>query len=177
VAAWAVALLVGWTSVARATTAVVGSPDAAAPPAPVQPLSVVRTPFLISSSSELPALMKDDSLLDQRANDLVAAQHRAVAAFAVGGGAAVVLGLISVIDEQNDCFGSGLTRSCQKEPNWTMLAVAGGFFAVGMLVGASLMPHDNLVDLVNAWNQAHPERPLAIAPIAYVSNLAPPATQ
>jgi hypothetical protein len=231
VGAWVAALVVAWTSVARAATAVVVSPDApvragaaatapvlqtfaagehvyvspevtagfrtiqlpdqrvgfisdgdvrldtaapAAPVQPIQPLSVVRAPFLVSSSSQLPSLMKDDSLLDQRANDLVARQHQAIAAAAIGGGAAVVVGLIGVIDEQDDCFGSGLTRMCQKQPNWTMLGVAGGLFAVGMLVGALLMPHDNLVDVVNAWNQAHPNRPLAIAPTAYASDSTPP---
>lgn len=231
VAACAVALLVAWTSVARAATAVVVSPDApvraeaaatgpvlqtfaagehvyvspevtagfrtiqlpdkrvgfisdgdvrldaaapAAPVQPVQPLSVVRAPFLVSSSNQLPPLMKDDSLLDQRANDLVAGQHQAIAAFAIGGGAAVAVGLIGAIDEQNDCFGSGFTRMCQKQPNWTLLGVAAGLFAVGMLAGALLMPHDNLVDVVNAWNQAHPDRPLAIAPTAYASDPTPP---
>jgi hypothetical protein len=146
--------------------------DAAAPTAPVQPLSVVRAPFLVSSSKQLPPLMKDDSLLEQRANGLVAGQHQAIGAFAIGGAAAVVVGLIGAIDEQNDCFGSGLTRLCQKQPNWTILGVAGGLFAAGMLVGALLMPHDDLVDVVNAWNQAHPDRPLAPAPPAYVSTRA-----
>jgi hypothetical protein len=229
------ALLVAWTSMAQAATAVVVSPDApvraeaaatapvlqtfaagehvyvspevtagfrtiqlpdkrvgfisdgdvrldaaagGAPVQPIQPLSVVRAPFLVSSYSQLPQLMKDDSLLDQRANDLVAGRHQAIAAFAIGGAAAVVVGLIGAIDEQNDCFGSGFTRMCQKHPNFTILGVAGGLFAVGMLVGALLMPHDNLVDMVNAWNQAHPDRPLAIAPHAYVSTAssASPAT-
>jgi len=148
--------------------------EAAAPVQPVQPLSVMRAPFLVSSSGQLPALMKNDSLLDQRANDLVARQHQATAAFAIGAGAALAVSLISLIDEQNDCIGSGFTRLCQKEPNWTVLGLAGGLFVVSMLVGASLMPDDKLVDVVNAWNQAHPERPLAIAPPAYVSYPAPP---
>ena len=225
--AWAVALLVAWTSVARAATAVVVSPDApvraeaaatapvlqtfaagehvyvspevtagfrtiqlpgrrvgfisdgdvrldaAAPVQPVQPLSVVRAPFLVSSSSQLPPLMKDDALLDQRANDLVAGQRRAITAFAIGGGAAVVVALISAIDEQNDCFGAGPTSMCQKQPNWTILGISGGLFAVSILVGALLIPHDTLVDVVNAWNQAHPDRPLAIAPTAYVPDPTP----
>jgi hypothetical protein len=230
VGAWAAALLVGWSSVAQAATAVVVSPDApvraeagatapvlqtfaagehvyvspevtagfrtiqlpdkrvgfisdgdvrldtaapAAPVQPIQPLSVVRAPFLVSSSNQLPPLMKDDSLLDQRANDLVAGQHQAIAAVAIGGGVAVLVGLIGAIDEQNDCFGSGFTSMCQKHPNFTVLGVAGGLFAVSMLVGALLLPHDNLVDVVNAWNQAHPDRPLAIAPAASVSHPPP----
>jgi hypothetical protein len=152
------------------------APAPAEPVQPIQPLSVVRAPFLVSSYSQLPELMKEDSLLDQRANDLVAGRHQAIAAVAIGGGAAVVAGLIGAIDEQNDCFGSGFTRMCQKHPNFTILGVAGGLFAVGMLVGALLMPHDNLVDVVNAWNQAHPDRPLAIAPspYAYGSTPTPP---
>jgi hypothetical protein len=172
VTAWAAALLVAWTSVAGAATAAAVSPDA--PVQPVQPLSVVRAPFLVSYASQLPPLMKDDSLLDQRANDLVAGQHRAIAAFAIGAGAAVVLGLVSVIDEQDDCFGSGLTRLCQRQPNWTLLAVAGGLFAASIVTGVVLSPHDNLVDVVNAWNQAHPDRPLALAPGIYVSDPTPP---
>jgi hypothetical protein len=66
------------------------------------------------------------------------------------------------------CTSSNVIR-----PNWTILGVGGGLFAVSMLVGALLMPHDNLVDVVNAWNQAHPDRPLAIAPTAYVSDSTP----
>jgi hypothetical protein len=161
VGAWAAALLVAWTGIAQAE--------------PVQPLSVARPPYLVSSSRELPALMKDDSLLGPRANNLVAQQHRAITAVAVGGGAAVVLGAIGMIAEQDDCFGSGFTRQCQKQPNWTILGVAGGVFAVGLLVGVMLMPSDNLVNLVNAWNLAHPDRPLGIAPATYeVSNATPP---
>jgi hypothetical protein len=147
----------------------------AAPVQPIQPFSVVRAPFLVSSANQLPPLMKDDPLLDQRASDLVARRHQGIAAVAIGGGAAVVVGLIGAIDEQNDCFGSGFTRMCQKQPNWTILGVAGGLFAVGMLVGGLLLPHDNLVDVVNAWNQAHPDRPLAVAPTAYLSDSTPPA--
>ena len=181
VGAWASALLVAWTSAGWAATDAV-SPDApdpaaaaaTAPVQPVQPLAVVRPPFLVSSSSELPELMKDDSLLARRANDMVAEGHQAVAAIAIGGGAAVVLGLISAIDEQNDCFGSGVTRMCQKQPNWTILGIAGGVFAVGLLVGGLLLPHDKPVDLVNAWNQAHPDRPLGMAPPAYASDAPPP---
>jgi hypothetical protein len=148
--------------------------DVPAPPAaPVQPLSVVRPPLYIKDLDHLADLVKDDPPLEKRASDL--ADRLLDARIAYGASAFVLAAgtLTTFIVKKTDCVGSGPTMLCQQDPNLTYLLVGMGVSAVIAAIAFGTAPRrDDFIDVVNDWNQRHPDRPLAITPRFYV---APPA--
>jgi hypothetical protein len=141
----------------------------APPAAPVQPLSVVRPPLYIKDLDHLADLVKDDPPLDRRASDL--AERLRDARIAYGASVLVLAAgtLTSFIVEKNDCVGSGPTL-CQQDPNLTYLLVGMGVSVVIAAIAFGTAPRrDEFIDVVNDWNQRHPDRPLAITPKFYAA--------
>ncbi len=141
-----------------------------AAPAPVQPLSTAHSLFIVKDLDQLPELMKDDALLGPRARDLIHSRKVAIGIGAGAGIASMLIAPLALVSTNTECVGSGSNQLCQQAPNFTFGYVAGGVLLVGGIVALAIMASaEDPIDLLNAWNQQHPDRPLTVAPSAVAS--------
>jgi hypothetical protein len=142
----------------------------AAPAAPVQPLSVTRPPLYIKHLDHLGDLVKDDPLLDNQASDLTYRQHNSRLVFGISLVTLAVVAVTPFLVKKTDCAGSGPTMLCQQDHNLIYLLVGSGISAAIAAIGLGFAPRrDEFIDVVNDWNQRHPDRPLAITPRFYAA--------
>ena len=140
-------------------------------PAPVQPLSTAHPLFIVKDLDQLADLTKDDALLGPRARDLVHNNHLAAGVGIGAGVASLLIAPLALVFTNTDCVGSGSTQLCQQAPNFTFGYIAAGVLLVGGLIALGIATSaDNPIDILNTWNQRHPDRPLTLAPAA----VAPP---
>ena len=145
--------------------------DVPAPsPAPVQPLSVARPPLYIKNLDHLADLVKDDPLLDKRALDLVDRLQNSRIMYGISLVTLAAAAVTPFLIKKTDCVGSGPTMLCQQDPNLTYLLIGSGISVVIGAIAFGMAPErDEYIDVVNDWNQRHPDRPLAITPTFYAA--------
>ena len=140
-------------------------------PAPVQPLSTAHPLFIVKDLDQLADLTKDDALLGPRARDLVHKNHVAVGVGIGAGLASLFIAPLALVFTNTECVGAGSMQLCQQAPNFTFGYIAGAVLLVGGLIALGIgTSADNPIDILNTWNQRHPDRPLTLAPGA----IAPP---
>jgi hypothetical protein len=138
-----------------------------APAAPVQPLSTAHPLFIVQDLAQLADLTKDDALIGPRARDLAHSRHVAAGVGIGAGVASLLIAPLALVFTNTDCVGSGSNQLCQQGPNFTFGYIAGGVLLVGGIVALAIAASgDNPIDILNGWNQRHPDRPLTLAPAA-----------
>jgi hypothetical protein len=149
--------------------AAVAVPPAAPRPAPVLPAILVpdlRPRIYVKDLDHLAELLKEDAPLQAKARDL---STRRTNALTVGGvllSAGVLVAVMGATHETCDSEPAGRPPAQQIQvctPNVGLL-VAGSVISMSGVLAAMLMSpkHDDLLDVVNAWNASHPDRPFEL---------------
>jgi len=156
-----------------------GLPPPAPPRGGVLPVPDLRPRIYVKDLDHLADLVKEDPAVAAKARDLAS---RRTAAFAIGGGllatglAVTLTGLGKQTCEQQSIGfpGSGTLSVCQPDP--TQVIVGSVIQLAGVLTAAILAPkRGDLLDVLNAWNGAHPDRPFYLGhePLQQVAEPAP----
>lgn len=141
-------------------------PDAAAPPATAAAARATTAPDLrvrtyVKDLDHLAELVRTDSKVHAMA-DALADRRRTAIRVAIGGGAAalalVLVGAVKPMPEPGDPRFDATLR--QK------MALTAGGVGIGLLTaGVAFVvhpKHGDLLDVINGWNAAHPDRPFEV---------------
>lgn len=139
---------------------------AAATAAPKLPPPDLRPRVYVKDLDHLAQLVKEDAAVEAQAQALAT---RRTAALGVGGvlfasGLVVALtGLGNQNCHDSTPFpGAGTMRICETDP--TQTAIGAGIAAAGALAAMVISPKPgDLLDVINGWNTAHPDRPFELS--------------
>lgn len=155
---------VAWIKSVELTMGEVASPLAAAPvpPPPALPTSSIaptaRAPIFIKDLDHLAELVSLDSQVHPMALNLASKQRTANVFFWGGmvvGGALMLLPLIA----QDDC--ADTDYECSSDTGTLLLGAA--VMTAGTVIGLAMRPgRTDLLDVLNTWNQRHPQEPFTI---------------
>lgn len=150
-----------------ATPAPAGETPTAVPPVALALVAPdLRPRIFVKDLDHLAELVKDDPAIASQARSL---STRRTTALAVGGAVTVAglavfvtgVGRQSCHDETTPFPLSGSFQVCEADP--TQAIVGMGITLAGGLLGILLMPgNSDFLDVINAWNVSHPERPFEI---------------
>ena len=177
VAAITFAALASWATAARAAPGATTTPEGHAGGAetgavePVPAPAAPTFPTFVADLDQLAFLVKGDSLLATKASDL-ATRRRVSAGILAGGGAlGFGIGMLGMVFTTRDCLDTGLGNPplCQNRPNFGFALVGLAVATVSALAGLAVMPSSReRAEIVDDWNQRHPDRPLTILPVVAV---------
>jgi hypothetical protein len=134
---------------------------------PVEPLGSPVAPagqrptLQVKNLDHLAALTKEDPVVHPMALNLVKRSKASWATFGIGftGGALVsILGMSAFRTTTCETPREGLLL-CTDAPNWAMTGAGFGVMAMSTILGLALMPkHDEVLDVLNAWESRRAER-------------------
>ena len=134
--------------------------------APRSPPPDLRPRLYVKDLDHLAQLVKEDAAVEARAQAL---GTRRTAALGVGG-ALFATGLVVALTGvgNQSCHdstpfpGAGTMRICESDP--TQTAIGAGITAAGALAAMIISPKSgDLLDVINGWNTAHPDRPFELS--------------
>ena len=163
-------LLVGRPAVTLAQVAESLPQSFAAPASPaaaaVIPPPDLRPRIYVKDLDHFAELVKEDATLEASAQTLVARRAAAVGV----GGTLLLTGLVVTLTGMGNqsCHdstpfpGSGTLHICEGDP--TQAAIGAAITAAGVLAAAIIFPKSgDLLDIINAWNTSHPDRPFELS--------------
>jgi hypothetical protein len=142
-------------------------PAAPAPaPAPAAPPDL-RAPLYVKDLDHLAELVKSDPVIAPKANRITTRRRAAYATMGVGLGVSAALTVVG-IKQMNREFDRAFDSPGFEEPgNAGQATFASGLVVavVTLITAAIIAPkHDDLLDVINGWNERHPEEPFEITP-------------
>lgn len=138
-----------------------------------KPVTTPRARVFVKDLKHLSELVASDLEVRPKADDLVQRETSANVALYGGmiGGSAVALGGFFLLPK-SDCLDIGGQQSCgYGAEHFTALAIGSGLMIAGLVIYQVVKPdRKDVLDVLNLWNQRHPEEPFDATPVGPSSN-------